>query len=107
MARTVEWAQIGYRRADAYPVSAHSAPGALAARRIRATIELLAVDPPPPAAKRLAGSGEWRARTGDCRVVDGIEDDRLLVLVLAANMRPLIGITVLGVATVQVTNDRA
>jgi len=29
------------------------------------------------------------------------------VLVLAANIRPLIGITVLGVATVQVTDDRA
>ncbi|MBA2640886.1 MAG: type II toxin-antitoxin system RelE/ParE family toxin [Nocardioidaceae bacterium] len=59
-----------------------------ARRRIQATIELLANDPRPPAATRLVGgSGEWRVRTGDYRVVYEIEDDLLLVLVLALGHR--------------------
>jgi mRNA interferase RelE/StbE len=52
-------------------------------RRIQAALELLAVDPRPPAATRLVGgSGEWRVRTGDYRIVYEIKDDRLLVLVV-------------------------
>lgn len=57
-------------------------------RRIQAVLELLAVEPRPPAATRLVGgSGEWRVRTGDYRVVYDIEDDKLLVLVLRVGHR--------------------
>ena len=52
-------------------------------RRIQAALELLALEPRPPAATRLVGgSGEWRVRTGDYRIVYEIHDDELLVLVL-------------------------
>ena len=52
-------------------------------RRIQAAIELLAVDPRPPAATRLVGgSGEWRVRTGDYRIVYEINDSELVILVL-------------------------
>jgi mRNA interferase RelE/StbE len=52
--------------------------------RIAGAIELLSVDPRPPAAKQLRGGsdGRWRLRVGDYRVVYAIEDDRLVVLVL-------------------------
>ena len=52
--------------------------------RIVGAIELLGVDPRPPGAKMLRGGehGRWRVRVGDYRIVYGIEDDRLLVLVL-------------------------
>jgi mRNA interferase RelE/StbE len=57
-------------------------------RRIQAAIELLATEPRPPAAIQLVGgSGEWRVRTGDYRIVYEIEDDRLLVLVLRVGHR--------------------
>ena len=52
-------------------------------RRIQAALELLATEPRPPAAIRLVGgSGEWRVRTGDYRIVYEINDDELLVLVV-------------------------
>ena len=52
-------------------------------RRIQAALELLAVEPRPPAAIRLVGgSGEWRVRTGDYRIVYEIKDGQLLILVL-------------------------
>lgn len=57
-------------------------------RRVQAAIELLATDPRPPAATRLiGGTGEWRVRTGDYRIVYEIEDKRLLVLVLSVGHR--------------------
>lgn len=57
-------------------------------RRIQAAIELLAAEPRPPAATRLAGgAGEWRVRTGDYRIIYEIHDDRLLVLVLRVGHR--------------------
>ena len=57
-------------------------------RRVQATIDLLAEDPRPPAAKMLVNSdGAWRVRVGDFRVVYDIEDGRLLVLVLAVGHR--------------------
>jgi mRNA interferase RelE/StbE len=57
-------------------------------RRIQAAAELLATEPRPPAATRLVGgSGEWRVRTGDYRIVYEIEDDQLLVLVLRVGHR--------------------
>jgi mRNA interferase RelE/StbE len=52
-------------------------------RRIQAALDLLATEPRPPAATRLVGgSGEWRVRTGNYRIVYEISDDQLLVLVL-------------------------
>ncbi len=52
-------------------------------RRLQAVIELLADEPRPPAATRLVGgTGEWRVRTGDYRVIYEIHDGELLVLVL-------------------------
>lgn len=57
-------------------------------RRIQGALELLATEPRPPAATRLVGgSGEWRVRTGDYRIVYEIEDDQLLVLVLRVGHR--------------------
>lgn len=57
-------------------------------RRVQAAIDLLAIEPRPPAATRLVGgAGEWRVRTGDYRIVYEIEDDRLLVLVLNVGHR--------------------
>lgn len=54
-----------------------------ARRRIQAAIELLAVEPRPPAATRLVGgSAEWQVRTGDYRIVYEINDCELVVLVL-------------------------
>lgn len=59
-----------------------------ARRRVQAVVELLADDPRPPSATRLVGgSGEWRVRTGDHRVVYAIEDDVLLVLVVRVGHR--------------------
>lgn len=52
-------------------------------RRIEAALELLAIEPRPPAATQLVGgAGEWRVRTGDYRIVYEINDGQLLVLVL-------------------------
>jgi mRNA interferase RelE/StbE len=57
-------------------------------RRIQAALELLAGEPRPPAATQLVGgSGEWRVRTGNYRIVYEIEDDQLLVLVLSIGHR--------------------
>lgn len=59
-----------------------------ARRRVQAAIELLAEEPRPSGAKKLVGgAGEWRARTGDYRIVYEIDDGVLLVLVLAAGHR--------------------
>lgn len=57
-------------------------------RRLQAAIDLLAEEPRPPAATRLVGgSGEWRVRTGEWRIIYEIHDDELLVLVLQAGHR--------------------
>jgi mRNA interferase RelE/StbE len=59
-----------------------------ARRRVQAAIELLADQPRPSGARKLAGGdGEWRARTGDYRIVYEIHDDVLLVLVVAVGHR--------------------
>lgn len=59
-----------------------------ARRRVQAAIELLGIDPRPPAATQLVGGGgEWRVRTGDYRIVYEINDGELLVLVLAVGHR--------------------
>lgn len=57
-------------------------------RRIQAVLELLASEPRPPAATQLVGgSGEWRVRTGDYRIVYEIHDNHLLILVLRMGHR--------------------
>ncbi|GAB2543663.1 type II toxin-antitoxin system RelE family toxin [Brachybacterium huguangmaarense] len=59
-----------------------------ARRRIQAAIELLGEEPRPPGATKLVGgSGEWRLRTGDYRIIYEIDDGVLLVLVLAVGHR--------------------
>jgi len=59
-----------------------------ARRRIQAAVELLAQEPRPSGAKTLVGgSGEWRVRTGDYRIVYEIHDEVLTVLVVAAGHR--------------------
>lgn len=59
-----------------------------ARRRVQAAIELLAENPRPPAATKLVGgSGEWRVRTGDYRIVYEIDDGVLVVLVVAIGHR--------------------
>lgn len=57
-------------------------------RRIQAAIDLLAQDPRPPKAIQLVGgSGEWRVRTGDYRIIYELHDEQLLVLVLRLGHR--------------------
>ncbi len=60
-------------------------------RRLQGAIELLAVQPRPPSAKKLVGGdGEWRVRTGNYHIVYEIDDDVLLILVVAVGHRSAI-----------------
>lgn len=60
----------------------------MARRRVQAAVELLADEPRPSGAQKLAGAkGEWRVRTGDYRIVYEINDNILLVLVVALGHR--------------------
>jgi mRNA interferase RelE/StbE len=57
-------------------------------RRVQAAIDLLAENPRPPAAIQLVGgSGEWRVRTGDYRIIYDIHEEKLVVLVLRLGHR--------------------
>ncbi|WP_309130784.1 type II toxin-antitoxin system RelE/ParE family toxin [Brevibacterium sp.] len=55
--------------------------------RIRGAIALLATDPRPPGATMLKGRSGLRIRVGDYRIIYTIEDDRLLVVVVALGHR--------------------
>jgi mRNA interferase RelE/StbE len=55
--------------------------------RIRGAIALLAADPRPPGAKALRGREGLRIRIGTYRVIYTIEDDRLVVVVVALGHR--------------------
>jgi mRNA interferase RelE/StbE len=58
--------------------------------RIARTIDRLAASPRPRGAKLLTGDGPqriWRVRVGDYRILYEINDDRLLVLVIAVGHR--------------------
>jgi mRNA interferase RelE/StbE len=57
------------------------------ARRVQATIALLAEDPRPPASRPLRGRPAWRVRVGDYRVIYTIEDDVLLIVVVTLGHR--------------------
>ena len=59
----------------------------MAQRRVQGAITLLAADPRPPGARQLRGRPGWRVRVGDYRIIYTIEDDRLVVLVLALGHR--------------------
>lgn len=59
-----------------------------ARRRVQAAIELLAEQPRPSGAKKLTGGdGEWRVRTGDYRIIYEIQDQVLLLLLVAIGHR--------------------
>ena len=57
-------------------------------RRLTAAIDALADDPRPPGCAKMKGEDDlWRVRVGDYRIVYETQDERLLVLVLAAGHR--------------------
>jgi len=55
--------------------------------RIQGAIALLAQDPRPPTARALRGRPGWRVRVGDYRIIYTIDDDVLLVVVVALGHR--------------------
>jgi mRNA interferase RelE/StbE len=55
--------------------------------RIRGAIELLALDPRPPASRLLRGRPGYRIRVGDYRVIYSVEDDVLLVAAVTLGRR--------------------
>ncbi|MGB3413280.1 MAG: type II toxin-antitoxin system RelE/ParE family toxin [Microbacteriaceae bacterium] len=55
--------------------------------RIRAAIELLAINPRPPKSQKLQGRPELRVCVGDYRILYSVHDDVLLVLVLSLGHR--------------------
>ena len=57
------------------------------ARRIRGAIALLAQDPRPPATRALQGRDGLRIRVGDYRIIYTVQDDVLLVVVVAVRHR--------------------
>ena len=57
------------------------------AARLRGPILSLGIDPRPPGAAKLAGTGFWRVRVGDLRIVYLVDDDDGLVVVLRVARR--------------------
>jgi mRNA interferase RelE/StbE len=56
--------------------------------RIVSKVESLAANPRPPGCSKLAGQdNEYRVRVGDWRIIYGVEDRVLLVLVLRVRHR--------------------
>ncbi len=55
--------------------------------RIQGAIALLALDPRPPTARALRGRPGFRVRVGDHRIIYTINDDVLLVVVVALGHR--------------------
>ncbi|MGK2955131.1 MAG: type II toxin-antitoxin system RelE family toxin [Solirubrobacterales bacterium] len=55
--------------------------------RIQGAIALLAQDPRPPSARSLKGRPGMRVRVGDYRIIYTVEDDVLLVVVVALGHR--------------------
>lgn len=56
--------------------------------RLKSVIEALRQDPRPDCCRKLTGLDDlWRVRVGDWRVVHRIEEDRLVILVIAVSPR--------------------
>lgn len=56
--------------------------------RIAAAIDLLAENPRPPGARKLAGGdGELRVRTGDYRIIYEVRESALVILVITIGHR--------------------
>jgi len=56
--------------------------------RVDARINALAVNPRPPDCRKMAGAADlWRIRVGDWRVIYGIRDRELVVLVVKVGHR--------------------
>jgi mRNA interferase RelE/StbE len=55
--------------------------------RIIEAIRLLSAEPRPHGVKKLTDRDGWRIRVGDYRIVYEIQDDRLVVLVIAVGHR--------------------
>lgn len=71
----IEWAPQARKQVDGLDTPL--------ARRVARAVAALATNPRPPGCTKLAGgTNEWRIRVGDWRVVYGILDQRLVVLVL-------------------------
>ena len=56
-------------------------------KRIEGAITLLASDPLPPGARKLRGREGFRVRVGDYRIIYTVQDDVLLVVVVALGHR--------------------
>ena len=56
-------------------------------QRLVKRIQALADEPRPPGCEKLSGSDRYRIRQGNYRVVFGIEDDQLVVVVVKAGHR--------------------
>ncbi|HEY0951778.1 type II toxin-antitoxin system RelE/ParE family toxin [Nocardioides sp.] len=57
------------------------------ARRVQGAIEMLAVDPRPPASRPLRGRPGHRVRVGDYRLLYTVQDDVLIVVVIRLGHR--------------------
>jgi mRNA interferase RelE/StbE len=55
--------------------------------RIQGAIALLAQDPRPPGARALQGRPALRVRVGDYRIIYTVQDDVLLIVVVALGHR--------------------
>ena len=55
--------------------------------RIRGAVALLAVDPRPPGARKLSSRDAYRLRVGAYRMIYTIQDDRLIIVVVAIGHR--------------------
>ena len=55
--------------------------------RIIDAIQSLADEPRPSGCKKLSGRPAWRIRVGSYRVIYEIEDDKLIVLIIAIGNR--------------------
>lgn len=55
--------------------------------RIKAAILALAQDPRPPGCKKLKNRPGYRIRQGNYRIIYEVQDDQLIVLVLAVGHR--------------------
>jgi mRNA interferase RelE/StbE len=56
-------------------------------KRVQGAIALLADDPHPPSSTKLRGRDAFRVRVGDYRIIYSVENDVLLVVVVALGHR--------------------